>query len=260
MESRLQKVRERDRLGYSIVKDKNNTPYLASNNALYNKLTGKEILGSSGEDFEEVRWKLGIIIISSLVIGIISTVGYQNYEDSTIDTSENQTIREIMVAILSISWFLFITFVFLLFSQGRLMYILFFITVTALALISNSIIENQMIKGDSRNRKIHEILISMAILAIVTACILSYYWVISKGESEILELKSQEKLRKQNELFAKEIAEQKKLVKEATKAEYEEKLKSKDEIGAKAIDLLLEKGAKSFNQPPKGNKKKEDKE
>ena len=256
-ESRLQKIRDQDRMGYSIAQRKDKTPYLVSNNKIYDKLTGKYIIGNAGEDFEQVRWKLAIVIISSLVIAIMSTVSYQIYKDTTINPENNQTIKEIFVGILSISWFLFITFVFLLFGQGRLMYILFFITVTCLAIVSNAIVENQIFKGDDRNKKLHDILIATIIISILAGLILMYYWATTKRETEILELRTQEKVRKQNELFAKEIDAQKKLVKEETKAEYEEKIKTRDEIGTRAIDLLLQRGAKAGQQAPKGNKKKE---
>lgn len=256
-ESRLQKIREQDNLGYNIVKRNDKSPYLVYNNTLYDKLTGKYIVGDAGEDFDEVRWKIAIVIISSLAIAIMSTISYNVYKDTTINPETNQTVKEIFVGILSISWFLFITFIFLLFGQGRLMYILFFMTIVALGLTSNSVIENQIFRGDNRNKKLHDMLISIVVISILASFILLYYWATTKRETEILELKTKEKVRKQNELFAKEIAEQSKLVKEATKNEYEEKIKTRDEIGTRAIDLLLQRGSKAGQQAPKGNKKKD---
>jgi hypothetical protein len=207
-------------------KEEASLPSLLPGQRKYTRLAKPDIaLGlSAGKDIEDVRYNVGIIILFSLITGILSTIAYALLNDETKE-------REILVAVFSVSWFVLISFIFLLFNQTRLLHIIFFSVILVLSgIVYGSLKDNDTVKN---------LLLATIVFACIPTFILVRYWAGSRKEEEIIELKTEERLRKRED----EIKQIIKMAKEEGAKEMEEKLSKKymlqEQIGEKAIEKFL---------------------
>ena len=247
-----QKFKERMELGrtnYTYDDFKNGTP-----GAKIKILTARPDIAlgkAAGKDIEEVQFRIYFIILASLIVAILTTVSY------TTLTNEHK-MGEYLVAAFSISWFIFISFIFLLFDATRLLHIIFFGVI--LGLISN--VYHVLDKEEPiQNKKTQNIITATTVFAGAATIVLLYYYLTSRKEDELVELKTKEKMRQHNEDIAKLVKKAKDQSKEEIKEEFKEKYRGVDDINTRVINKFLTAQTKKDNKKDnnkKDNNKKDD--
>ena len=232
--SRVQKLKESDRLktyGKVTVPDSySGGPPLQPRKRLLRPEVG---LGSSVDVYDEyINYKIAAIIIGVLTVAILSTIAYEEYEK--LDDANKHT-RILISYISGISWTVLVIFMFLIFNASRLLNIVIFIFI----LILSTIAFNRTYSQGGDTKSVQGLLIAIISLASLIILVLAYYAMTSLKEQEILEIRTQERIRKQNEEIKNLIDK----VKEDTKIKFAEdynQQKAKQlEIADKAIETFL---------------------
>ena len=145
----------------------------------------KKVFGSyAEEDFEENRVKIYTILLIILTIAIVSTIAYTDSKNKDF-SSEN---KEMIVVVVSISWFIFSSFVFLLFDATRLFHVLLFITIIV---VGSIVIEDTKNKNNS---EVSSLLITSVVLSGVVFLFLGSYFVLSRADYDIHYLREKQKI------------------------------------------------------------------
>lgn len=175
---------------------------------------------SAGSDIEDVQFRIGMIIVASLIVAILSTVAYTQLKDET-------KLSHYLVAAFSISWFLFASFIFLLFNQTRLLHIIFFGIVIALCSVVYTNIDRE---EPIVNKTSYNLALATMVFGAVCFVVLLYYWLTSRKEEEIIELKTTEKLKKREEEVNKRIREEVKNKLSEIEADFKKKYETQTDI------------------------------
>lgn len=189
---------------------------------------------AAGREFEDVQYRIYFVILSSLIIAILTTISYSTIKD------ENK-LREYIVAAFTISWFIFISFIFLLFDATRLLHIIFLTVVLGLISNVNTVLDNE---EPSINKQTENIITATIVFVAAAILVLLYYYLTSRKEDELMELKTKEKLRQRNEDISKLVKEAKREAKEEVKNEFKEKYKGVEELNVRVIDKFLSSQSK----------------
>lgn len=201
---------------------------------------------AAGKEMEEVQFRIYFILLASLILAILTTVSY-----TTID--EENKLKEYLVAAFSISWFLFISFIFLLFNATRLLHIILFGIVLALC---STVYEKLDREEPSINRETQNIVMAGTVFAGIAASILLYYYFTSRKEEELIELKTGETIRRRNAEITKLIKTAYKEGKEEGEKERSQKGMVYESIGQKAIEKYLASPAPKKTDERKSKKSK----
>jgi hypothetical protein len=206
---------------------------------------------AAGRELSDVQYRIYFIILSSLIVAILTTVSY------TTITGEHK-LGEYLVAAFSISWFIFVSFLFLLFDATRLLHIIFFVVV--LGLISN--VYHELDKEEpAQNKKTQNIITATTVFAAGAALVLLYYYLTSRKEDELLELKTKEKLRQRNEDITKLVKEAEKKSLKDVKQELKERYEGYEQLNKDIIDRLINgqiRSIESKGKKGKGTEKEKD--
>lgn len=213
-----------------------------------NNLNPMSSLGpKAGKDIREKGRTISLILIFTLAIAILSTINVFHIREL-----EN---KNLYISVMSISWFVFLNFAFLIFEATKLFNILLF---TALITLTATAVTN-MDQGTSQAK----IGISIIALGTFPLLILSYYYLASSGNA-VIQIKDAERERKDKEQKQLLLENYKREVKEAVKKELVEDVTSETAIKRRVADAYIEKlisdAKKGGSDKDKNKKKKEDKE
>ena len=132
-----------------------------------------------GPDAAPLLNRLMLIIFGSLTMGILSTLAWHYAEGGRIN-------EQILVAVFSISWFIFVSFLFLLFGRTRLLHIVsFFVLLILCAYVQDSYTGDKL-TGTTGS----QILTATTILAALIGFLLLVSYASSRKEEELYELKT----------------------------------------------------------------------
>lgn len=181
-------------------------------------------LGTSvGPDAQNIINRILLIIFGSLVLGIISTLAWYYVEGG----KKNE---QILIAVFSISWFMFVSFLFLLFEKTRTLHIVSFFTLLCLC----SAVQDDYIKNDKTETKGGKLLTASTCLAGIVGLLLLFSYVTSRKEEELYELKTQMKKER-------DIGMQKDMMREHIKQEIlKERQQLKEELEGKDATVRRE--------------------
>lgn len=244
---RLQKLRDKQNLelgkiNYTYEDFKDGTP---KTKVKILEVRPDIALGSTaGKDFEDVQNRIYFILATTLMVAILTTVSYYTLKG-------DDKISEYLVASFSISWFLFISFIFLLFNATRLLHIIFFAVIIGLSSNVYHVLDKET---PQINKETQNIVMAATVFAGAAVTLLIYYYLVSRKEEELIEIKSKEKLRLRNEELTKLVAEAKKAGKEEAIKEYESSFQNK--LGQKAIGRIFATPKKKKPTPKKTSPKK----
>ena len=177
------------------------------------------------EEFESNYYKIFFTILFTLIVGILSTITYSDIKDN------NDITSNIVVAIASISWFVFISFIFLLFSATRFLHICMFISLIILSSFALNNLENH-------NK---DMMIAILVFSSLGFLILSYYYTLSKTRTDVQTLRKEAKFRKDEEKIQERII---KAQEEAIKEEMKKVKKmgdDKEDFKKEMIGMLAQK-------------------
>ena len=202
----------------------------------------------AGRDFQERSLTISSILIFSLLIAILSTI--------LVFYIEEERNKNLIISVMSISWFVFLNFSFLIFEATKLFNILLFIAL--LTLIATAVSDMDQ---NSTQAKLG---ISIMVLIILPLTVLSYFYMGSTSRA-IIELKDAAKIKRIEEEREKFIKKYEKIYKEQVKKELLEDITSQEGIKRRVADAYIEKlindakkGIVDKNKP-KEKKPKEDK-
>lgn len=150
---------------------------------------------SVGPDASRLINRIMIILIGSMLMGILSTLAWHYAEGG-------QQNEQILVAIFSISWFIFVSFLFLLFERTRLLHILSFLTLILLC----GVVQDNYNKEKTSDTTGGKLLMVTFIIAAMVGFLLMLSFATSRKEEELYELRTELK-RKEDEKKAKKIME-----------------------------------------------------
>ena len=170
---------------------------------------------AAGKEFEEVQFRIGALIVSSLIVAILTTVAYTTFD-------EDNANKQYLVAAFSISWFLFISFIFLLFNATRLLHIIFFIVVLALISAVYDHLEKENKQGTTKN-----IITATEVFIGAIIIVLLYYYLVSRKEEELIELRDSQKLREFNNYTKELVTKARELERSKLEKEFEKKYEAK---------------------------------
>lgn len=185
---------------------------------------------SAGADATPVMNRILIILFGSLITGILSTLAWHYVEGSKVN-------EQILVAVFSISWFLFVSFLFLLFGRTRLLHILSFFTLLCLC----GYVQDNYTEEKKSNTTGGKLLLATTCTSAVVGMLLLFSFATSRKDEELYELRNEIKKNR-------EMSEHKKLMQDYIKEqllkerlEMEEELKGKDiTVRKKIADAFLE--------------------
>lgn len=169
-----------------------------------------------GADAGQIKMRLTVIILGSLLTAILSTLGWKYSEGG--DNNE-----KMLIAVFSISWFIFISFIFLLFEATRLLHILFFLSILTLCSLVSDSYTSQHISGSGTN-----LVIATSISAGIVLLILAPSYIVGKKEEELYSLKNRQLEKEKEEKFMSLIKQQIKENLEKERKELENELKDSD--------------------------------
>lgn len=241
--SRIEKLRQRERIkAYGKI---SKYPEYEKSGAAIKKPSvikadialGKNV--SITDDY--IYYKLAAIIICTITTGVLATLASVEYGGTE---NNSKSIRILLDYIGPISWTVLVIFVFLIFDAPRLLNILLVLTIVILAGVGYNQInrerEKDTIENDRKKKKtVESLLIATMAVAAVTAGILAYYAVMGRGNQELLALRTQENIRKQDENIQKLIKQASNKAREDYEQEYRDRNYKQQEIADKAMDLFL---------------------
>jgi hypothetical protein len=135
---------------------------------------------ATGADAGPVFNKIMLILFGSLLMGIISTLAWHYAEGGQVN-------EQILVAVFSISWFIFVSFLFLLFGRTRLLHILSFLTLILLC----GYVQDDYTKTKKMNTPGGNLLLVTTIIAALVGFLLLLSFATSRKDEELYELKTQ---------------------------------------------------------------------
>jgi hypothetical protein len=223
----------------------------------FNAINPMTSLGKvAGKNFHENSLKISIIMLFSLTIAIISTIMF-TYMGADRTNTDFRVRQHFVLAVMVISWFVFLNFTFLVLEGTRLFNILLFIAIIT--------IMGSLVSDLDQNSTEAKLGISIIALASVPLTILCYYYLASEGD-EVVQLKTLEREKRNKEEIKAFVADYKKKVKEEVKKELTEDITSKEGIKGRIadayIDALVEGAKKNVKVTLSGGgeKSKKDKE
>lgn len=204
----------------------------------------------AGKNFHDNSVTISLIMIFSLSIAIISTVMFLSMND---DNSIAVKQKNYMVAVMSISWFVFANFTFLVIEATRLFNILLFVTLVSLLAMTVTDLDQS-----STDAKLG---LAAIVLGATVITVLSYFFLFTRS-GEVTQLKTLEKERIKAEKY-KLLIEQirkdaNKQAKEALTEDVTSKEGIKNKIATAYIDALESKIRKEILAPK--TKEKDDKD
>lgn len=220
---------------------------------LYKNIDPTNPLGPKAtQEIDNSYIKISLLFVSFFILSVMSTVLYTLVKDDSYESP-------LAVALLSLSWFIFVSFCFLIFESTRLLNILILISI--LGLCANILDRREINKKNDASY-----VISIIILAItsITLSILIIYFASSSGNEELIQLKTrareEERRRKLAEMIKGKLKETEDSVREKLKAEMQSEEGVRRVIANAALEGLVDNAKKGFKapQPKKKSKKKED--
>lgn len=226
----------------------------------FNALNPQTPLGSkASRDFEEHSITISMILVFTLIIGTISIIMYDRItHDNSGSVSDKE--EDMVLAIMVLSIFTFVNFLFLVFDGIRLLNILLFITILALAITVVSNIDKNTVSADLG--------ITIICFTVIPLTVLAYFFMFNDSET-VAELKTLERERlrraKFEELVKNKCAAQVKAAKAEVEKNFYEDTSFRAQIGNKVLDQIIKEGRfpsggktkQSKDKKPKGNKKAE---
>ena len=188
---------------------------------------------SAGKEFQQVQLRIYFIILSSLIVAILGTVAYSSFDD---DSNK----KEYLVAASSISWFLFISFIFLLFNATRLLHIVLFIIIIILFSMVYDFLDK-----NNKLEKTRNIILAAEVFIAFVIIILLYYYLTSRKEDELIELKDAQNLRNFNNYTKDLVTKARELERSKVVKELEKKYEAKELQRENAKKLKLKKSERS---------------
>jgi hypothetical protein len=165
---------------------------------LLNKMKPDIAFGpSAGVDVDGNIRKLTLITFGSMIMGILSTLAWYYREGEGY-------VDRILIAVFSISWFVFVSFIFLIFEKTRLLHILIFMSV----LILCAAVQDEYASNHKDTTVGYRLNIAVMVIAFLCTLVLTMYFFASGRDEEIMSLKSAEVKRKEMENIKKFISEQ----------------------------------------------------
>jgi len=199
---------------------------------------------AAGREIEEVQFRIYFIILSSLILAILTTVSYNTIKGES-------HLKEYLVAAFSISWFIFVSFIFLLFDATRLLHIILFGVVLGLCGAVNGKLD---VEEPQENKTTENIITAGTIFAGIAVAILVYYYFTSRKEEELVELKTGETIRKRNAEITKLIKTAFDQGKEEAQKDFNTRGDVYGKVGQKAIEKYITGGGEK--KPVKKSKPK----
>lgn len=185
---------------------------------------------SIGPDASQSINRIMIILFGSLLMGIISTLAWYYVEGDKVN-------EQILVAVFSISWFIFVSFLFLLFERTRLLHILSFLTLLLLC----GYVQDDYAKKKKSETTGGKLLLATTLIAAIVGFLLLMSFATSRKEEELYQMKSEIQSLKQQKATMKVMQDHVKeqIIKE--RMELEEELKGKDvTVRKKIADAFIE--------------------
>ena len=189
-------------------------------------ITPKQAFGEYVEEEAESNYyKIFFTVLFILVIAILSTITYSDIKE------QDDTTSDIVVSIAAISWFVFASFIFLLFAATRFLHICMFIALIVLSSITIKNLEDHN-KG---------MMISILVFSSLGFSILLYYYVLSKTRTDVYKLRKKDKVRKAEEKIQERIrkAEETAIKEEMKKVKNKEG--EKEEFKREILNILNQK-------------------
>jgi len=219
----------------------------------FNAINPMASLGKvAGKNFHENSLTISLILLFTLIVAIITTVMFVYMEE---DENDNNVNRQLILAAMAVSWFVFLNFIFLLFEMTRLFNILLFTALVTLIATATTNLDQT-----SPPSKLG---ISGIVFATIPLIILTYYYFLSEGD-EVVQLKTLERERKEAEERKKAFNEAVKEKEEAIKKKLTEDVTSetgiRQKIGQAYIDALIESAKKNVTGKAKGESEKKPKD
>ena len=216
----------------------------------FNAINPQTSLGKvAGKDFHEKSLTISLILLFTLTVAIISTVMFFKMVEHGTSAKDQHMI----IAVASVSWFVFLNFTFLVFEATRMFNLLLFVFIIAMTGIALSNLEQNRIDG----------ILGIVIIALATIplVILMYFYFSSEGD-EVVMLKTLERERRlkdeNNRILENALKERDEQVKKKLTEDVTSEAGIRSRIAQAYIDQLLEAAKK---QPKKeGEKEKKDKE
>jgi FlaA1/EpsC-like NDP-sugar epimerase len=167
---------------------------------LEDRVTGlfypQKALGSYVDDeMSESIITISYLVITIAVIGILSTLVYQHMNP------DDTLVNELSIAIMSIGWIVFASFVFLLFGSTRFFHISLLIALVTLAGVMLK--EMNGIDGISSGDK--NMTIVVIVLGAVALAVLLYYWIVSRPVTDAKEYREKERLARMDNKYKDKI-------------------------------------------------------
>jgi len=144
------------------------------------------------EDARENGYVLVFVILLTVVGGILSVLVY---EDLNSDEDADKQTLNMSIAIMSIFWIVFVSFIFLLFGATRFFHIVLFITTIVL---SSLVLEK--VEGTS-----HGMTIAVLVISSILFLTLSYYLTLSRTTGDVRHLREKERLLRKDEKYNRKI-------------------------------------------------------
>jgi len=147
------------------------------------------------EDMSESVFSLLTIIISCTILVIMSTITYQGV------TGDDGYIPEMAATVMSLSWVLFVSFLFLTFGATRV----FHITVLIGLLVVSGYLYSEMNKSDTVDNVYKNMAITILVFTSIVLMILFYYLIISRTVSDSKEYREKERLQRFNNKYNEKV-------------------------------------------------------
>jgi len=147
------------------------------------------------EDMSESVFSLLTIIISCTILVIMSTITYQGV------TGNDGYIPEMAATVMSLSWVLFVSFLFLTFGATRV----FHITVLIGLLVVSGYLYSEMNKSDTVDNVYKNMAITILVFTSIVLMILFYYLIISRTVSDSKEYREKERLQRFNNKYNEKV-------------------------------------------------------
>jgi len=186
---------------------------------------GKEYISSN----TNVEYKIAIFLFFILTIAILATVGFlqvRNLDDFKIENN-------IFITIMSVSWFAFITMLFLVFDKTRELNITLFVLIVILSGYLTSRLNSELITSDQQKTTAHANNISIAVnvLCGILLLYLLYYYARKDPIEEILDLRKEKEDRIKKEKLIDQIRKAQKEAVEQEKVEWgKQNIKSEERL------------------------------
>lgn len=212
-------------------------------------------------DNEYAKYKIAFFLLTILIIAILSTIGYTQIREK----KDYKTENDILITIMSVTWFVLFTMTFLLFDKTREFNILLFVLIVTLSgyLTSrfNSDLYTKNDKEDIKNT--NDIIIVINVFGGLLLVYLLYYYARKDPTDEILSLRKEKEDRTKRDKLFEQIRKAQKDAVEQEKNEWDKaNLKSNERLKIidDAIKAYKEKEKKQEKKPKTDNNSSTDSE